>query len=98
MMLMLRQIELTATFCLDKTGAVMTRRREDIRMTGPPSHPDTGITGQASGTPPRGGQRGGQRAGRPRWKTVAIVAIVIALLAVMVILHLTGTLGAGRHG
>jgi hypothetical protein len=67
-------------------------------MTGPPSHPDTGITGQASGTPPRGGQRGGQRAGRPRWKTVAIVAIVIALLAVMVILHLTGTLGAGRHG
>jgi hypothetical protein len=98
MMLMLRQIELTATFCLDKTGAVMTRRREDIRMTGPPSHPDTGITGQASGTPPRGGQRAGQRAGRPRWKTVAIVAIVIALLAVMVILHLTGTLGAGRHG
>jgi len=63
-------------------------------MTGPPSHPDTGITGQASGTP----ARGGQRAGRPRWKTVAIVAIVIALLAVMVILHLTGTLGAGSHG
>jgi hypothetical protein len=62
-------------------------------MTGPPSHPDTGITGQASGTPP-----GGQRAGRPRWKTVAIVAIVIALLAVTVILHLTGTLGAGSHG
>ena len=63
-------------------------------MTGPPSHPDTGIAGQASGTPPRGGQR----AGRPRWKTAAIVAIVIALLAVMVILHLTGTLGAGSHG
>jgi len=63
-------------------------------MTGPPSHPDTGITGQASGTPPRGGQL----AGRPRWKTAAIAAIVIALLAVMVILHLTGTLGAGSHG
>jgi hypothetical protein len=63
-------------------------------MTDPPSHPDTGITGQASGTPPRGRQR----AGRARWKTVASVAIVIALLAVMVILHLTGTLGAGSHG
>jgi hypothetical protein len=63
-------------------------------LTGPPSHPDTGITGQASGTPPRGGRR----AGRPRWETAAIVAIVIALMAVMVILHLTGTLGAGSHG
>ena len=63
-------------------------------MTGPPSHPDTGITGQASGARPRGGQR----AGRPRWKTAAIAAIVIALLAVMVILHLTGSLGAGSHG
>jgi len=94
MMLMLRQTEVTATLCLDKTVAMMTPRREDIRMTGPPSHPDTGITGQASGTPPRGGQR----AGRPRWKTAAIAAIVIALLAVMVILHLTGTLGAGSHG
>jgi hypothetical protein len=27
-----------------------------------------------------------------------IVAIAIAVLAVMVILHLTGTLGAGTHG
>jgi hypothetical protein len=62
-------------------------------MTGPPSHPDTGITDQAAGTP-----GGGQRAGRPRWRSAAIVAIVIALLAVMLILHLTGTLGAGSHG
>jgi hypothetical protein len=63
-------------------------------MTGPPSHPDTGITGQASGSPP--GRE--QRAGWPRWKTAAIAIIVIAALAVMVILHLTGTLGAGTHG
>jgi hypothetical protein len=90
MMLILIQIELTTTLCLDKTVAVMTPRREDIDMTGPPSHPDTGIAGQASGTRPRGGQ--------PRWKTAAVAAIVIALLAVMVILHLTGTLGAGSHG
>jgi hypothetical protein len=63
-------------------------------MAGPPSYPDTGTTGQDSGTPPGSGQR----AGRPRWKAAAIVGIVIVLLAVMVILHLTGTLGAGTHG
>jgi len=62
---------------------------EDVRMAGPPSHPDTGITGQDSGPPP---------AARPRWKTAAVVVIVIGLLAAMVILHLTGTLGAGSHG
>ena len=58
-------------------------------MTGPPSYPDTGNTSQAAGPPPPV---------RPRWRSAAIVAIVIALLAVMVILHLTGTLGAGSHG
>jgi hypothetical protein len=63
-------------------------------MTGPPSYPDTGITGEGSRTPL--GRR--QRTGRPRWKTAAIVIVVIALLAVMVTLHLTGTLGAGSHG
>ena len=57
-------------------------------MADPPPHPDTGIADQGSG----------QRTGRPRWRTAAIVMIVIALLAVMVILHLTGTLGAGTHG
>jgi len=63
-------------------------------MAGPPSYPDTGITDQGSGPPPGRGQR----AGRPRWKTAAIAVIVIALLAVMLILHLTGTSGAGTHG
>jgi hypothetical protein len=58
-------------------------------MSGPPSHPDTGLTGQDSGP---------ARTARPRWKTAAIVVIAIAVLAVMVILHLTGTLGAGSHG
>jgi hypothetical protein len=63
-------------------------------MAGPPSHPDTGVTGPGSRTPPGSGQRTGRR----RWKTAAIGIIVIAALAVMVILHLTGTLGAGSHG
>ena len=58
-------------------------------MAGPPSHPDTGTTSQASGP-------GGTA--RPRWKTAVIVVIAIAVLAVIVILHLTGTLGAGSHG
>ena len=58
-------------------------------MAGPPSHPDIGTTGQDSGP---------ARTGRQRWRAAAITVIVIAVLAVMVILHLTGTLGAGSHG
>ena len=58
-------------------------------MTGPPSYPDIGSTSQAAGPPPPV---------RPRWRTAAIVILVIAALAVMVILHLTGTIGEGTHG
>ena len=58
-------------------------------MAGPPSHPDIGTAGQDSGP---------ARTARPRWKTAVIVVIVIAVLAAIVILHLTGTLGAGTHG
>jgi hypothetical protein len=58
-------------------------------MAGPPSHPDTGTTGRDSGP---------ARTARPCWKALAIAVIVIAVLAVMVILHLTGTLGPGTHG
>jgi len=53
-------------------------------MAGPPSCPDTETTDQGSGW--------------PRWRTAAIVTGGIALLVVMVILHLTGILGAGSHG
>ena len=63
-------------------------------MAGPPSHPDTGITGRGSESPPGRGQRARWR----RWKTAAIAVFVITVLAVMVILHLTGTLGSGSHG
>jgi hypothetical protein len=57
-------------------------------MTGPPSYPDTGSASQAESPPPA----------RPRWKTAAIVVLVLAALAVLVILHLTGILGEGTHG
>jgi hypothetical protein len=58
-------------------------------MASPPSHSDTGTTGQDSDSAPTG---------RQRWWAAAIVVIVIAVLAAIVILHLTGTLGAGTHG
>jgi hypothetical protein len=35
---------------------------------------------------------------RQRWQRVLVIAIVIGLLLVMVILHLTGTLGKGMNG
>ena len=57
-------------------------------MAGPPPHPDTGTTDQDSR----------RRTGWPRWRAAAIVIAVVALLAVMVVPHLTGTLGAGTHG
>jgi len=57
-------------------------------MASPPSYPDTGSNRQDAGPPPA----------RPRWKTAAIVILVVAVLAVMVILHLTGTFGEGTHG
>jgi hypothetical protein len=31
---------------------------------------------------------------RPRWKTVLVIAIVVLLVAVFIILHLTGVVGA----
>jgi hypothetical protein len=60
-------------------------------MAGPPSY-DSGTTGEDSGTPLDGGRRR-----VAAWRTATIVIIGIALLVVMVILHLTGTLGAGSH-
>ena len=63
-------------------------------MVSPPSYPDTGSTSEDTGPPP--GARPGR--GRSRLRTAVIAVLVVAALAVMVILHLTGTLGAGTHG
>jgi hypothetical protein len=35
---------------------------------------------------------------RQRWARVAVIAIVAALLLLMLILHMTGTLGPGANG
>jgi hypothetical protein len=60
-------------------------------MARPPAHPDTGNTSEDTGRQRPGGARS-------RLRTAVIAVLVIAALAVMVILHLTGTLGAGTHG
>jgi hypothetical protein len=56
-----------------------------------PSHPgtddDTG-TGPGRGAPP---------ASRPRWIPVAGIVIAIVLVLLLIVLHLTGTLGPGGH-
>jgi hypothetical protein len=57
-------------------------------MTDPPCYPGTGST---DGPAP-----GGRPARRARWKTAVIVAAVIALLAVMIILHVTGRRRGGH--
>jgi len=58
-------------------------------MTDPPRHRGTdGDDGPAPEGPPGGG---------PRWKVVLGVTIAIALLVLIILLHLTGTIGPGTH-
>jgi hypothetical protein len=63
-------------------------------MADPPPYPGTSSISDGTGTSP-GSRPGG---GRPRWKTAALWVVVIALLLVMVILHITGVVGAGTNG
>ena len=51
-----------------------------------PAHPDTGTAPDA-----------GAATARPRWKTALWVAVVIAMLALFIVLHLTGVVGAESH-
>jgi hypothetical protein len=60
-------------------------------MADPPSYPDT--RGDAGAEP-----AAGPGAGRPRLRVIAVSGIVIALLLAILILHLTGTLGANLNG
>jgi len=39
----------------------------------------------------------GPTTGTPRWVRVLGIVLAIALIALFVVLHLTGTLGAGAH-
>jgi hypothetical protein len=59
-------------------------------MADPPRYPDTGDdTGL--------GRDRGSATGTPRWVSVLGIIIAIALVLLVVVLHLTGTLGPGAH-
>jgi predicted nucleic acid-binding Zn ribbon protein len=59
-------------------------------MADPPAYPGTHNE--------RSEERGTEPPARRSLRTAVIWILVIALLLVMVILHLTGALGAGMHG
>jgi hypothetical protein len=56
-------------------------------MTDPPRHPGT----EGNGGP------GPEESPGSRWRIVLGVTIAIALLMLIVLLHLTGTIGPGAH-
>jgi hypothetical protein len=60
-----------------------------MAMTDPPRHPGT----VGNGGPGPEGSPGGASG----WRVVLGVTIAIALLVLIVLLHLTGTIGPGAH-
>jgi amino acid transporter len=60
-------------------------------MANPPRHPDTSDdTSTGAGAVPG--------PARLRWKAALLIAIVIAALVLMIILHVTGVVGANTNG
>jgi hypothetical protein len=59
-------------------------------MAHPPPYPDTG---DETGAEPDRRATGGT----PRWVSAVAIAVVIGLILLMVVLHLTGTIGPGAH-
>jgi hypothetical protein len=54
----------------------------------PPSYPRTSEDSDTEyGQPPASGQ--------PRWKGVLLIAIIVSLFVALIVLHITGTIGAG---
>jgi hypothetical protein len=51
-----------------------------------PAHPDSGTDPDAEAA-----------AARPRWRTALWAAAVVAVLALFIVLHLTGVVGAESH-
>jgi hypothetical protein len=64
-------------------------QQEETVMTDPPRDPGT----DGDGGPPPERSPGGT----PRWMVVLGIAIAITLLALIVLLHLTGAIGPGDH-
>jgi hypothetical protein len=66
-------------------------------MPDPPHYPGTGDDSRA-GTGASAGPGNQPTAGRSRWRLVTVWVIGIALILLILVLHLTGTLGAGTNG
>jgi hypothetical protein len=64
-------------------------RREETQMADSPRSPERGDTGV--GPDRRAASR------PPRWMLVLVILIAIHLVVLIVLLHLTGTLGPGVH-
>jgi hypothetical protein len=76
-----KRLDLTVTVCLD----TFLRRRagtEEVSM---------------SRAPDAGGPEDREPAGRPRWVSVAVITLTLALLGLIVVLHLSGVIGPGVH-
>jgi hypothetical protein len=60
-------------------------------MTDQPRHPDTSdeTSARTSAVP---------AAARPRWKVALVIVIVAAVLLLMIVLHVTGVVGANTNG
>ena len=60
-------------------------------MADQPHHPDTSDdTSTTDGT--------GLSTARPRWKVALLVVATLALLLMMIVLHITGVVGANTNG
>jgi hypothetical protein len=60
-------------------------------MAGQPHYPDTGEdTGAGAGRE--------RLTARQRWTRLAVILIVAALFLLMIVLHITGTVGPGSNG
>jgi hypothetical protein len=59
-------------------------------MAGQPHHPDTGEAGAGAGREPL--------TPRQRWTRIAVILLVVVAALVIVVLHITGTLGPGSNG
>jgi hypothetical protein len=64
-------------------------------MADQPRHPDTSDdTSDDTST----GTSAVPGAARPRWKVALVIVIVAAALALMIVLHVTGVVGANTNG
>jgi len=101
MMFVAEHVGLTSTQRLDKTSAVTgTTATKETQMPDPPRYPSTGDDTGAAGQPGHSSIGAGDSpaASRPRWVITAAIIIVAALVALMIVLHITGTFGPGTHG